>query len=124
MRCYSREPFYILSDGEQLALITDNDAHVLCGPRLKDFSMRFQQEMIDVGIFGRLEKQSFKGPSWTEAEFSVIAQSVITMPASDFDLSRNLIQRYTIYDLFKIINEKIEARKQPPGKGERVTTFG
>jgi len=86
--------------------------------------MRFQQEMIDVGIFGRLEKQSFKGPSWTEAEFSVIAQSVITMPASDFDLSRNLIQRYTIYDLFKIINEKIEARKQPPGKGERVTTFG
>jgi len=26
--------------------------------------------------------------------------------------------------LFKIINEKIEARKQPPGKGERVTTFG
>lgn len=124
MNCYSHKPFTVLGDGELLALADDERVWILRSPLLKNWSLRQQQDRVEITSWGSPRREFVPGRAWCDADLSVTADRVDTMPASDFDLSRNLIQRYTIYDLFKIINEKIEARKQPPGKGERVTTFG
>ena len=106
----SSNDFLLLGDGENIYLVCGGTIYHLKNPHIKDFSFMCNDAFIDCATMGG---KSFRVPGIRcyESEISMVSNNVEVLQIDDKKfISDILFQKYSIQELFQIVNRKIKSR--------------
>ena len=115
----SSNDFLLLGDGENIYLVCGGTIYHLKDSFLRSFGFTCNNTFIDCDTMGG---RSFRVPGIRsyESEISMVSNNVEVLQVDDKKfISDILFQKYSIQELFQIVNRKIKSRdKRLGGKGE------
>lgn len=101
---YHNKSWQIISDGENLYVVTEDGALKITNPIMKAYNLSIDCPIVNIGNHFVPGLQSF------DLSFDITGKSVEWLVGSK-DILLNFFQSASIRDLLKEINKKIELRK-------------
>ena len=104
--------FRVLSDGEMMMVLTEQQAVVMQGHYVKQYAVNLHQDRIEIGMDERGFERYVLGLRHVDLDFSVVANGEVKIlegqdALKQFDLFRHL----SVRDLLGQINAKLNRRK-------------
>lgn len=101
------EPLKLFSDGETMAIKVDGQSYIFKEPFVKDFNLRRERDYNDIHTFGGDFERIFL-PATCSIEISLISSNMEVI--ENFDFEENIFNKYSVRDLLKKINKKVDKR--------------
>ena len=104
--------FRVLSDGEMMMVLTEQQAAVMQGHYVKQVAVNFQQDRIGIGMDERGFERYTPGLGHVDLDFSVVANGKVEILQGEDALKQfDLFRHFSVRDLLRQINVKLNRRK-------------
>lgn len=111
----SRRPFQILGDGEDLAVIMEEEsgeqiAHVFKGVLVSSFQTTVEQDLIELSEHEKVYKEYIAGLRTVRVSLEMVANGFEFATGGNLLLDLDIFNKRSVREVLQIINRKLRAR--------------